>query len=68
MSEIILEFLAGIFQESLPNIIKFIGGLVRWSFFRGKKKLSTILAEEWNKRVGFFTVVLIIGIIIWSNS
>lgn len=64
MGEFIIEFLISFFQEAIPSIIKLFGALIRWIFYLGRKKLSTLLKEEWNKRVGFVSLVIIIVVVI----
>ncbi|WP_299128037.1 hypothetical protein [uncultured Winogradskyella sp.] len=66
MGEFFLEFLAGFITEALPQLIKFFGACIRWLFYLGRKKLNVILTEDWNLRVGFITLVIIIIIIINS--
>ena len=36
---------------------------IRWCFFLGKKKFSAVYEEEWNRRVGFITIMIAIAII-----
>ena len=68
MGETILEIIFSFFQEVIPHIIKLIGALVRWAFFLGRKNFITIINEEWNKRIGFLTVVIIVALIIVLNN
>tara|TARA_Y100000815_G_scaffold254591_1_gene260746 strand:+ start:3437 stop:3637 length:201 start_codon:yes stop_codon:yes gene_type:complete len=58
--DFILEFIAGIFQEALPMLLKFFGAIIRWCIFLGNKKFKDVLNEEWNTRVGLFTLIIII--------
>jgi hypothetical protein len=61
MFEFIVEgFFTALF-ESLP---KLIGTSIRWCYYRGKKKFSVVFEEDWNKRVGLITIILIIVIIV----
>lgn len=62
--EIILEFLSGIFIETLPELLKYFGASIKWLFYLGKKPFTTILKEEWNRRLGLFVIVLTIVIIV----
>ncbi|EDP72314.1 hypothetical protein FBALC1_14472 [Flavobacteriales bacterium ALC-1] len=65
MGEVILEIIAESFYEIIPNIIKLLGASIRYCFFLGKKNFKIVFKEEWNKRVGFLTIVIVIGLIIW---
>ncbi|APY08845.1 hypothetical protein BWZ20_11275 [Winogradskyella sp. J14-2] len=67
MLEGLLEFLAGIIQEAIPDILKYFGASFKWLFYLGKKPFTTILQEEWNRRLGLFVIVLIIVIIVNLN-
>ncbi|GAB4155843.1 MAG: hypothetical protein Tsb0033_05640 [Winogradskyella sp.] len=60
----ILEFLAGIIHEAIPDLLKYFGASFKWLFYLGKKPFTTILQEEWNRRLGLFIIVLTIVIIV----
>lgn len=62
--EAFLEFLAGIIQEAILDLLKYTGASFKWLFYLGKKPFRTILQEEWNRRLGLFLVVLTIVIIV----
>jgi hypothetical protein len=38
---------------------------MKWIFFFGKKPISIIKKENWNNRIGFITIISIIGLIIF---
>ncbi len=54
--------------EILPGIFKLIGASLKWCFYLGKKSYKDILKEEWNTRLGFFLIVIILVIIFDSPS
>ena len=59
------EFIRGIFFQILfDSLPKLIGTTIRWCYYGGKKRFSVVLEEDWNKRVGLITIVLIIVIVI----
>ena len=60
MGEVILDALFYGIIESLP---KFLGTSIRWCFYLGKKSFSTVLQEDWNRRIGFIAIAIIILII-----
>lgn len=41
-------------------LLKFFGAIIRWCIFLGNKKFKDVLHEEWNTRVGLFTLIIII--------
>lgn len=62
------EFISGIFFQILfESLPKLIGMTIRWCYYGGKRRFSVVLEEDWNKRVGLITIVLIIVIIINLN-
>jgi hypothetical protein len=59
------EFISGIFFQILfDSLPKLIGTTIRWCYYGGKKRFSVVLEEDWNKRVGLITIILIIVIVI----
>ena len=65
IGEFIVDVIFTGIVESLP---KFIGTSVRWCFYLGKKSYTTVFKEDWNKRVGFAVIGLIILLIIALNN
>lgn len=47
----------------LDEFPKLLGTLIRWCFYLGKKKFSVVHEEDWNHRVGFITIIIVIAII-----
>ncbi|NRD23277.1 hypothetical protein HNV10_08490 [Winogradskyella litoriviva] len=59
------EFLAEvIFTGIFESIPKLLGTIIRWCFYLGKRPFKTVFKEDWNRRVGFLAIALIISIII----
>lgn len=53
-----------LFQEAPYYLIKRIGSVVRWLFFRTKYNYSEIYKQDWNARVGILTILVIILFVI----
>lgn len=65
MLEFIFEFLGTLFSETiLPSILKYLGASTKWVFYLGRKKFALILKEQWNKRIGFFVLILLLYLLI----
>lgn len=65
IGEFIVEVIFTGIIESFP---KFIGTSVRWCFYLGRKSYRTVFKEDWNKRVGFAVIGIIILLLITLNS
>jgi hypothetical protein len=59
------ELIATFFQEVLYKAIKFIGTVIKWIFYLGKRPISQIRKENWNTRVGFAVFILLILFIVY---
>lgn len=56
-------------REILYNCFKWIGVLIKWIFYFGKKPISLIKTENWNTRIGLIIFFLIIiGIIVYTKK
>lgn len=59
------ELIATFFQEVLYEAIKWIGIVIKWLFYLGKKPISEIKKENWNTRIGFIVFILLILFIVY---
>ena len=64
-------FIETFLQELLRGIVKPIGAGIRWIFLRKRFKYSEVLRQNWNNRIGFLAISILVGIIIlivnWQN-
>ncbi|WP_115812240.1 hypothetical protein [Winogradskyella pacifica] len=61
--EVIIEFVFTAIFESLP---KLIGTSLRWCYFLGTKSFGTVFSENWNKRIGFLAISVVLVILLSS--
>lgn len=64
MLDSILEFIGGIIREAIPDLLRLLGACIKWIFYLGKRKFKDIQKEEWNMRVGFIFVVIMLVLFI----
>lgn len=62
--EFLVEILGQIFLDSIPSSFKYIGAVVKWIFYLGKRNFNVIKKEKGNKRIGFITFLIIVYLII----
>lgn len=61
----LIEFLVEFIGQFIFDSFKWIGIIIKWIFFLGKKPISQIKLENWNNRIGFVTFLALIGLIIY---
>ena len=59
------DFLVDIGRDGIYYLFKKIGILVKWLFYRGRIPLLQIKKENWNTRIGFGFIVLIMSLILY---
>jgi hypothetical protein len=63
--DILIDFLSEFIKQFIFEKLKWIGIIMKWIFFFGKKPISIIKKENWNNRIGFITIISLIGLIIF---
>lgn len=61
----LIEFLVEFISQFIFNSFKWIGIIIKWLFFLGKKPISKIKSENWNNRIGLVVFFTLIGLIIY---
>ncbi len=54
--DIILETIVQAVFEAFP---RFLGVMIKWIFYLGKKQINEIKKESWNTRIGIVTIIII---------
>lgn len=49
----------GLLEVLMNVILKYTGATVRWLFLHRRYSYSIVLTQDWNKRIGFFSVTLL---------
>ena len=62
------EFIGTLFTEVLWASIKRFGSFIRWLFLRTKYSYKDIYKQDWNGRIGVFTIAVIVILLIGLNS
>ncbi len=65
---LVAEFIGSFLLEVLWALVKRLGSLVRWIFLRSKHSYHDIYKQDWNGRVGFFTIVIATLLVIGMYS
>ncbi|ESU21943.1 hypothetical protein FCR2A7T_04050 [Flavobacterium cauense R2A-7] len=59
------DFLVEIGRDGIYYLIKKLGMLIKWLFYRGRIPFSQIKSENWNTRIGFGFMILLSGLILY---
>lgn len=59
------EIIVDLGREGVYFLFKKFGMLTKWIYYRGEKPFTEIKNENWNTRIGFVLLLIIIGIIIY---
>ena len=59
------EIIVDLGREGVYFLFKKFGMLTKWIYYRGEKPFTEIKNENWNTRIGFILLLIIIGIIIY---
>lgn len=75
MWEFIAGLLVDVFVVGIGKGIRYMGAWVRWVLIGKDKDFEEVLGEDWNRRVGWFLVCLIVlavltgtGVLTWPQS
>jgi hypothetical protein len=63
--DILLDFLSEFITQFIFNKLKWIGIIIKWIFYFGKKPISKLKKESWNSRIGFIAILSLIILIIY---
>jgi hypothetical protein len=63
--DILLDFLSEFITQFIFNKLKWIGIIIKWIFYFGKKPISKLKKESWNSRIGFIAILSLILLIIY---
>ena len=62
------DFASDFFRELIRGFIPKIGAFIRWIFLRKKYSYEQVLDQNWNNRIGFLAIsIIVIAIIISLN-
>ena len=60
----IIEFITDFFGEVILGGVKNIGAWVRYLFLSKKYSFKEVLQQDWNNRIGFLVLSILIGVAI----
>ena len=63
--DILLDFLSEFITQFIFNKLKWIGIIIKWIFYFGKKPISKLKKESWKSRIGFIAILSLIILIIY---
>ena len=63
--DILLDFLSEFIRQFFLFKLKWIGIIIKWIFYFGKKPISKLKKESWNSRIGFIAILSLIILIIY---
>jgi hypothetical protein len=63
--DFLLDFISEFISQFIFDKFKWIGIFIKWIFYLGKKPINQIKKENWNNRIGFITIISLIGLIIY---
>lgn len=59
------QFISEIAFDGIYSLFKWIGIGIKWIFFLGKKNITEIEKEDWNRRIGFVLFLIILSITLY---
>jgi hypothetical protein len=63
--DILLDFLSEFITQFIFEKLKWIGIIIKWIFYFGKKPINQIKKESWNSRIGIIAILSLIILIIY---
>ena len=63
--DLLHDLLSEFINQFILDKLKWIGITMKWIFYFGKKPISKIKKENWNRRIGFITITSLFGLIIY---